>query len=404
MNLRRFVTDTFGVNRTAEEDILPGSETAWSGLISDFWSGLSGVGFSPTLIDRVWVANTCIDWTASQIARMPLRHYGSREPAWVANPDPVWYPNGIGDAVYAAIDSYLRWGDAFIVITSRYADGYASGWTVANASTMNVEVRRGERYYEINQRALNPRDVVQISRDPRADSIRGTSVIKSYASQAYALLAASDLSRVMMQTDVPQYALKPKRKVGPEQAEKLQSDWMGRVGERRGAPWVIPPDLDLEKLSFSVQDLMLLDAQKFNAQILAASCGVPAQFLNLPIEGGLTYQTPSLLGEHWWRFKLCTFATAIANALSGQMLPAGSHVEFDARQTMAPTYEQHVQAVAKLVEDGVVSVPEARAILGLPVEEQGAALADLMTPPSAGASPAQQPPSVIPLRPDVSVG
>ena len=406
MSFRSVMRDAFlgpPLQRTSEEDLPLASESAWQSQISSFWGQITGVGFSPSLIDRVWVANTCIDFTASQIARMPLRHYGSREPAWVANPDPVWYPNGIGDAIYAGMDSYLRWGDAFLVVTSRYADGYPSGWTVADASAMTIETRAGRKVYKVNRVELDARDVVQISRDPRPGLVRGTSVIKSYSSQAYGLLAASDLGRVMMQSDVPQYALKPKRKTTEAQAGKLQSDWMSRVAERRGAPWVIPPDLDLEKLSFSVQDLMLLDAQKFNAQVLAASCGVPALFLNLPIEGGLNYQSPAMLGEHWWRFKLRTFATAFSQALSGQMLPAGSYVEFDARETMAPAYDELVQAVAKLVEDGVVSVEEARAMLRLPIEQQPDVLADLMTPPSAGASPAQQPPGVVALRPTSSV-
>jgi HK97 family phage portal protein len=405
LSLRTFMRESLlgpRLERTSEDDIPLASESAWQAQISAFWGQLGGVGFSPSLIDRGWVANTCIDLTASQIARMPLRHYGSREPAWVANPDPVWYPNGVGDAIYAGIDSYLRWGDAFLYITSRYADGYPSGWTILDASRMTVGVRRGQRSYRISQTELDPDNVVQISRDPRAGSLTGSSVIKSYASQAYGLLAASDLGRVMMQSDVPQYALKPTRKVTPAQAENLQDDWMSRVSQRRGAPWVLPPDLDVEKLSFSVADLMLLEAQKFNAQILAASCGVPALFLNLPIEGGLNYQSPAMLGEHWWRFKLRTFATAFTQALSSQMLPAGSYVEFDAKETMAPAYDVLVLAVAKLVESGVIMVEEARAILRLPVEQQPQALADLMTPTSAGASPAQQPSNVAELRPTSS--
>lgn len=380
------------------------STLAWEAQVSDFWSGLRGTGFSPQLIERVWVANTCIGMTASNIARRPLRFYGSgREPAWVANPDPVWYPNGIGDALYAAIDSCLRWGDAYLYVTSRYADGYPSGWTVVDAATMTVGARRGRRVYRAKEQELDPADVVQISRDPKAGSLTGTSVVKSYASQAYGLLAASDLGRVMMQSDVPQYALKPKRKATPEQAEKLQTDWMGRVARRSGAPWVLPPDLEVEKLSFSVADMMLLDAQKFNAQILATSCGVPALFLNLGIEGGLNYQTPGLLGEYWWRFFLLPIASSFASALGSQMLPAGSYVEFDARQLLQPTFSELADTVTKLIEAGVIVAQEGRAILGLPVEEATDALMDLLTPPSAGASPAQQQSAaVVALRPTVA--
>lgn len=406
MSLGSFLRETFtGTIERHEEDTPLGSETAWQGLISDFWSGLTGVSFSPRLIERVWVANTCIDMTSSQIARMPLRFYGTAEPAWVANPDPVWYPNGIGDAMYAVVDSYLRWGDAFVVVTSRYANGYPSAWTVADASAMNVEVERGRRVFEIHNTELDPRDVVQISRDPRPGSVKGTSVVASYSAQAFGLMAASDLGRQMMQSDVPQYAIVSKRKLDGEgkQARAIQEAWMNRVATRRGAPPVFSEaDFALEKLSFSVQDLMLLDAQKFNAQVLASACGVPAQFLNLPIEGGLNYQSPAMLGEHWWRFRLRTYASAVTQALSAQMLPAGNWVESDARETMAPAMDELVMAVSKLVEQGIVTNEEARAILRLPVEEAAAALADLQTPPSAGASPVQQQAAtVVSLRPSV---
>jgi HK97 family phage portal protein len=379
------------------------AETAFQAQITDFWSQLQGVAFSPRLIERVWVANRCIELNSQEIASMPLRFHGGREPAWVANPDPVWFPNGISDAVYACIDSMYRWGDAFIVITSRYADGYPSAWTLAQADTVEVEVRRGRRVYRANQQWLNPADVVQVSRNPRGN-VRGTSLIKSYGSQAFGLLAANDLGRVMMRSDVPQYALKALRKLDEGQAKSLQNEWVSKTSDRRGAPPVVPPEIELQKLSFSVADLMLLDSQKFDAQVLASAAGVPALFLNLPIEGGLNYQSPAMLGEHWWRFELRTMATLLSNAMSSQMLPAGSGVVFDAREILAPTFNELVVAVTKLVEDGIITVEEARVLLRLPAEQAQEALQQLLTPPSAGASPAQQPPSVIELRPQSAAG
>ena len=54
----------------------------WSDLlrdaIGDFWANLaSATGASnPTLIDRVWVANRCLQMNANAISTMPLRFYG----------------------------------------------------------------------------------------------------------------------------------------------------------------------------------------------------------------------------------------------------------------------------------------------------------------------------------------
>ena len=126
---------------------------------------------------------------------------------------------------------------------------------------------------------------------------------------------------------------------------------------------MLPPDIEFEQLSFNPRDLMLLDAQEFNARAIASAFGVPALFLNLAIEGGLTYQSPAMLGEHWWRFELRPMAENIATALSSNMLPRDSTVEFDARQTLAPTWKELAESLAMLVEKGLLSIEEARAIL-----------------------------------------
>jgi HK97 family phage portal protein len=395
--LRRLVGLEKPLERQDDDSPFP---DAFQAQITNFWQEMSGTGFSPTLIERVWVANRCIHLNAQQVARMPLRFFGRTEPAWVSNPDPVWYANGIGDAVYSAIDSMYRWGDAFLYVTSRYADGYPSAWTLLEPQSVNIEVRRGKRVYRYKETELNEQ-VVQVSRDPRG--IKGTSAIRSYASQAFGLLAASDLGRIMMQSDIPQYALKSNRKLTAEQATALQSAWMSGAADRRGAPPVLPPEIDVEKLSFSVADLMLLDSHKFNAQVIASAMGVPALFINLPIEGGLNYQSPAMLGEHWWRFELRPTAVALSMALSAQMLPRGSYVEFDARETLAPTFADLVTAYATLAKEGLVSAEEVRAaVLRLPPQEQQSALEALTTPPSAGATPERPSSTVVALRPTSS--
>src|SRR5262245_46930414 len=87
-----------------------------------FWAETYGAGMitiSPAAAERVWAANRCIQLNAQQIASMPLEFVGSYEPAWVSNPDPNWYPNGIGDALFAIVRSLYGWGFAILLVTSR---------------------------------------------------------------------------------------------------------------------------------------------------------------------------------------------------------------------------------------------------------------------------------------------
>lgn len=393
MTLKRFLSETlFGpprLERTTAESEFFQSE------ISSFWAGLTPGGFSPRLTERVWVAERCLQMNAQAIATMPLRFHGTREPAWVANPDPVWFPNGIGDAVFAIVHSMYQWGDAFVYVTARYADGYPSAWTVLNAETITVEVAGGQRRYKSGQTPLASENVVQISRNPTG-AVRGTPALKAYASYANSLLAAADLGRVMMGTSTPQAALKSQRKLTKEQAEALQSQWVTATSNRRGAPPVLPPDIDFETLSFSPKDMLLLDVQTYDAQVLATAYGLPASLINMPIEGGLNYQTPILLLEQWWRSELRTSAARIQGALNSNMLPAGSYVEFDPHEFLAPSFKELAETFALLVEKGIITVEQAQiAILHI----RGEATEQLATPPSAGASPAQSPNGVAKLRP-----
>lgn len=386
-----------------DDDALLHRTDLYDSQISDFWANLASTtgASNPTLLDRVWVANRCLQMNANAISTMPLRYYGNREPAWVSNPDPVWFPNGIGDAVFAIVWSLYGWGDAFCMITSRYSDGYPAAWTVLDPAPITVEVVRGKRVYRSGNAQLDADEIVQISRDPRG-GVRGTSAIASYSAYTNGLLAAADLGRVMMGSGgTPSAVLKAQRKITQEQAEALQNQWVTATSLRRGAPAVLPPDIDFEKLAFSPADLMLLEVQNFDAKVIASAFGVPSSMVNMPPEGGLNYTTPVLLLEQWWRTELRPTAFRVSRALSANMLPRGAYVEFDAREFLAPSFKESVDAWVALGKDGHVDRDEIRAaVLGLPASmQQEEALASLTVPPSAGASPSQQPGEVIALRP-----
>jgi HK97 family phage portal protein len=347
-----FVRDLiWGPQRLAREDAtgpawpdpIPGTEVGMWPQVWWFWEetyGMGAVSISPAMAERVWVASRCIQLNAQQIASMPLRFdstapEGGYEPAWVSNPDPNWFPNGISDAVFAVVSSMYGWGFACLYVTSRYATGFPQAWTVLDPSQVLIEMRNGRRAYKLGDRELDDMDVIQIDRNP-GWGLHGSSALKPYATQAWGLLAAGELGRSIMQGGVPQTVLKSERKLTKEQAEALQSQWMTRVSERGGAPPILPPELSFESLSLSPSDLLLIEAQEWNSKVIASAYGVPAVFLNMGVEGSHIYQSPSALGEAWWRFELRPTAKRIADALSAQALPKGSWVTFDAADTFAP--------------------------------------------------------------------
>jgi HK97 family phage portal protein len=322
------------------EMVEPGTEVSLQEQVSAFWDSLRGYGFSPRTIERVWAASRCIQLNAQQIASMPLTFSGApsaSEPTWVSNPDPAFFPNGIGDAIFATVDSIYRWGDAFLYVTSRYAStGFPQLWTVLPAERMTVDLDgRGRRRYRVDETALVAGDVVQISRDPRG-GLRGTSALSAYAAQMLGAISSADLNTAIMDGGAPTAVIKSTNKITADQATEIKNAWALAVASRRGTPAVLGPDLDYSPLSFSPKDLTLLELQEMNARVIASAFGVPPFMLNLPLAGGLTYQNPAMLGEFWWRFELRPTAYRVGRALTANMLPRGSSVAFDAHDTFAP--------------------------------------------------------------------
>ncbi len=351
-------------------------ETVFNQQIAAFWASLDGAAFSPSLIQFLWVAERCIQLVAQNVSVMPLRFNGaaptSVEPAWLSNPDPAWYPNGIADAVFSAVDGYYRFGDAFMYVLDDYASGYPAGWTVLPADSVTVEFDEGtgRKKFDYGGTPLDPTRMIQVSRNPRG-GLRGTSALKSYA-DIMAGARSTTVAAADAVGNTPLSVLQSKRAIDATQSQALQDQWVARGKTRPpGAPAIIPPELELagSKLGFSPEELMLVDVQEFNARVLASSCGVPPFLLNIALAGGLTYQNPAMLGEYWWRTELHSTCARFARAWTAQALPRGSSVYFD------PSH------------------------LTQPLTAQG----DVDESPAVKASPTDQPATVTALRPQMEV-
>jgi HK97 family phage portal protein len=315
---------------------------------------------------EVGTVDRCLQLNAQQIAKLDLRYKHSTstqgfQPKWVTDPDPAWYPNGIKQVMHAIVRSIYAQGDAFLYVTSRYETGYPQTWTMLDAVTMKVDANGGSRTYESNHAPLNPRDVIQITRNPNG-ALRGTSALEAYwsnVSSAYA--AESYAADVYYSTGVNRVALRSARRIDAAQAADVQAQWVAAVSKRMGAPAIIPPDLELlESLSISPKDMMLLESREWDATQIAAAFGVPAVLLNIAISGGLVYQAPVQLFELWWRAELSATAIQIQEALS-RWLPRGSWVEFDPSAILQPDREKMIAIHSKALADGAITLDEYRA-------------------------------------------
>ena len=379
----------------------------WNTIIPNWWTqnGMNAAGqmFWPgngLLADRTWITNRCLQMNSQQIASMPLRFNPGNEtvtePAWMSNPDPLYYAAGISDLIRALVRDYYAWGWCLLYITSRYSDGYPRMFTRIPASRCEpMWDENGYRQYNLGGEFLDPADIIQIDRDCGDGYIaHGTSAIRAYAQLAWGLLAAGNQAMEVNQGGIPKVSLKvtdENRKLTDQQAGNLQDQWQEKTQQRNGAPPVLPYGLDFETLSWSPKDMALLETQDFNALALATAFGIPAILLNMSVGGSrgnssLTYQNPGMLGEMWWRFELRPTAKMIADALTTQALPAGQWVWFDATDTFLQIEPQNPSQVGLPVAQSEDD-PQEAAVVEDTVTAQPLQSAQ---PAAAAASPAQK--------------
>ena len=336
---------------------------------------------------------------SQQVSTLPLRFRGVYEPLWVSNPDPVWFPGGIGDAVFAMVFSRYAHGDSFLWVTSRYETGFPQTFTVLDPASVTVDTTEdGRRSYRVKDFDLDPDDVLQITRDPRGQ-LRGTSALEGYASNIASAAAAEAFSaNVYANGGIPWAVLQPSQRLNAEQAADLQSQWVTRAAARNGAPAVIPPDVTFTEFAFNPKDLLLLESREWDAKQIAAAFGVPAFMLNMEQAGGLNYSNPTQLFETWWRTELYPAAHAIAAHLS-TWLPRGNWVEFDPSALVGPDVKGRQEVASKALADGTMSADEYRAyVFDLPPLSEGDAAKMLDEPPGAKTSDLAAPDTAPPLE------
>lgn len=330
-------------------------------LVAAFNSALGWGAWGGGLTERVGAAARALQLASQQVASMPLRAHGTYNAAWLTNPDPNVY-NGISEALFVAIYSHYLRGDAFLWVTSRYADGFPSTWAVLDPVTMSVELAPdGTRRYRSNNTDLRTEDVLQVTRNPTASYLRGTGVFEAYWSNMASAYASEVYSANYLQrSGVPSAVLTYNGRLNEQQAKDLQSQWVEAVAGRMGAPAVLTEGLTYAALSFSPKDLMLLELREYDAKQIASALGVPAFLLNLPQSDGLNYSNPSMLFDLWWKAELMPMAHRFEVAFS-RWLPRGNYVTFDPSAILRPDLASQAATWLTLLGAGVVTADEVRA-------------------------------------------
>lgn len=312
-----------------------GWPTGWD---TPMWNNMGP--YSNRLVSTLW---TCIDLNTRQLASFPI--YGTRGtevvplPSWRENPEPELYSDWT-EFAKQAFNTFQSQGEIILWCTGRYAEtsgGFPARFVVLNPQLVNIEWRDGERIYSLGSERLDRRDICHIKYQSYPTNLRGIGPLEW---AARSIVSASALER--METDlatrggIPWAILKSQRKLNGTEAKELQDSWIKGASTRGGAPAVLSGTLDLDVLTISPREMMLLDQRVFDETRIAAALGVPPFLVGLPQPDGLTYANATSLFDYHYRMTLRVMANAVERAMSAWLLPRGTSFEFNVREYNSP--------------------------------------------------------------------
>jgi HK97 family phage portal protein len=319
----------------------------WSGWPAE-WPTPNWWGRCQQLTDTAWA---CLDLNSSVLATMPpyLVDPSPSLPAdWLNNPDPAQYPS------WWAFIRQLFWdyqlGEAYVLATARYSNGYPARFHVAPPWTVDVDIDGdGLRRYRIGSSDVTA-DMLHIPYQITVGEAHGHGPLEAGAGR---LVAANALARYAQTLatagGIPNAVLVHPNNLNKTQAQDLQLSWVESRMSAMGLPAVLSGGIDFRTLSFSPKDMALVELAQLNDSRIAVLLGVPPFLQGLPSGGdSMTYSNVQQLFEYHWRAGLSTKASAVMQALSGWLLPRGTTVELNRDEYVKPGLAERAMAYQTL--------------------------------------------------------
>ena len=329
----------------------------WDGWPAEWNMPVLG-GNTEDLFDTAWAA---LDLNSSVFASMPVYTVDASPnlpDGWIDNPDPDKYTSWVGFARSLMWDYQL--GEAFVLCTARYANGWPARFHVVPPWTVSVDLLGdGTRAYSIGSADVTA-DMLHIPYRITADSARGTGPLDVGRSR---LLAASVLLRYLTNFvqggAVPTGVLESEEELTAKQAGDLHAQWIASRMNRLGLPAVLGGGVTWKATQTSALQSALTELAGYTEAKIAVLLGVPPLLLGLPSGGdSLVYRNAEGIYDFHWRGGLRPKATHVMTALSQWLVPRGTGLEVNRDEYVKPGPLERAQTWAIYLDHGVVGPAE----------------------------------------------
>jgi HK97 family phage portal protein len=303
-------------------------------------------------------------------------------PRLVDRPDPLrgrpWF-------VQVSVEDYLLDGNAISLVTTRGVDGWPTSVMWLPAASVYIvwqpyDPDVGVQYYYYGT-PLPLEDVIHVRRGAdRYFPVRGVGVVEEFL---------STLDRVSMEEEYERQALAggavpsvaiitPSSTLNQDVADEAKTSWMTNFGGPTRLPAILPNGTQVIPLAWSPSDTQLTEARHMSLLDVANAFNLDGYWLGAPV-AGMTYKTASPQYQQILRTSLEPVISDFESEWSYSWLPRGQIIHFDRTKLLRDDLATTAVASAGLYGAGIVNLPEAREMVGLPaVPEVG----DMPEPPA----------------------
>lgn len=290
-------------------------------------------------------------------------------PAILDRPDPdrsrSWFLERI-------VHDYLVHGNACALITSIDAQGWPSSVMWVPASWVNIVSRSGSIYadsYYVYGTPVPREALIHIPRgaDPwlpargygvmeqHFNSFRRINQQEQYESSSLSDGAVPSIAVILRQAEIDK-----------DEVEAAKTEWLNKFSGPKREPVFLPNGTVVQPLAWSPTDTQLAEARKLALTDVANIFNLDGYWVGAA-STGLTYRSPGPMYLNLLRTTLEPIMLPIEEAFSHRLLPRGRSVKFDTLPLLRDDLPTMVGALKLATESGLMTVPEARQYMGLPV-------------------------------------
>jgi HK97 family phage portal protein len=263
-------------------------------------------------------------------------------------------------------------GNAYFILGNRDRFGFPQSAILLSPDAVAVVIdKTGNISYRVNGTVYDSSEILHIRGGVvTPGSISGAGPLQlQRRSLALSLAGDEAASESHVSGSIPSGVINSPQEMSQEEATILKQSFMKAHGGRQKSPAVLTGGLTYQALSWSPDDLQLLESRRYSAEQICTIFGVPPHMIGVSTDGNSkTYSNVQQDNRFFVDYTLRGYMSRIEQSFSS-LIPRGQVALFDFDDFLRADRLQRYEAHRIALDAGWLTVDEIRRLEDLPTGE-----------------------------------